>query len=133
MGMEEIIVNLRDDMKELKEAVKHLTEAFISMEKRIISNEKDFETIIREYARTGTQLDELKKYVDIQNQHIWDHIRRMEATCEKTHEVCVKETIPQAKEDVKKDVKIWLYVAILSAGGSVVFSIVLKIIQEVVK
>jgi chromosome segregation ATPase len=143
--MEELIGTLKDDMKELKEAVKHLTEAFTAMKERILRNEMDFETIIKEYARTGAQIEELKKtgsaqieelkrYVNEQDQHIWDEIRRFQQAqqeaCKETHKICNEKLIPEAKADVKKDVKLWVYAAILTAIGALAGSIIVKAVPS---
>jgi len=136
MGMEEMIATLREDMREIKDAVKHLTEAFIAMEKRIISNEKDFEAIIREYARTGAQLEDLKKYVTDQDQHIWNEVRAFRADCKECRAECKEscsKTLEQSKAEVKKDIRLWLFTAIVSAVGAVVFTIVSKWAGSIVK
>jgi L-fucose mutarotase/ribose pyranase (RbsD/FucU family) len=140
MSVEQSIEMLRDDMREVKETLKEVLKSLNSMNERFISNEKDIERVINEYVRINSDFKkentEIRLQMRDQDDLIWKEIRRCQenckAVCEKREKEC-KEVIAISKAEVKKDVKAWLAFAIVSTVGAIVFSIISKIIQGVIK
>ena len=136
MSVEENIQQLRDDMKEIKEALKEIKAVLSSFSERFVSNEKDLESMVKEYMRTQSQIEEVKKEFKAGDDYVWGEVRKSQADCKERHNICgadVDKKIDRAANDIKKDIKIWVYVSILTALGSVAISFINKILAEVVK
>jgi ElaB/YqjD/DUF883 family membrane-anchored ribosome-binding protein len=140
MSVEQSIEMLKDDMKEIKETMKEVLKSLNSMNERFVSNEKDIERVINEYVRINSdfkqEMGNIKVQIRDQDDLIWKEIRRCQESCkastEKREKEC-KEIIEISKAQVKKDIKSWLAFAIVSAIGAIIFSIISKIIQGVIK
>jgi uncharacterized protein (DUF342 family) len=140
MNTEESIQTIKEDMKEIKEALKDIKSVLNSFSERFISNEKDLERMINEYVRLNADYKEemvnLRQQIREQDDLIWAELRRCQGECRISKKDCKTDfdgKIEKAVVQAKKDMKGWLAFAILSAIGAILFSVISKIVQGVLK